>query len=333
MAQFVSSFITGFQEIVQKDLISRIKGIKIINIFDGLVHYQYDGDSRNLEKISYFNNTFFVIKAINTSSLNFSSLVNQVSNEKKYYLINKGTFRVRFQKENQFEKVDKNITKKAEETVLKNSKLQIDRLSPSTEIWYSIRKENFSFCGQLICKREFTEKNLNKGELRPEIAYFMCCYADIKNDDVILEPFCGYASILVQLVKNFRFEKLIASDIDKAKIESDVQKKQLKDNNVLSLCVEDAFMLSQVQDNSVSLVITDPPWGIYEQIDDIFDFYTKMFISFKRVLKKDGRMVILSARKEEIKKTASKMNIQIISSLNTLVNGKKASLYKMVFND
>lgn len=331
MAEFISSFITGFQHVVEKNLPQILAGVKILHVFDGLIHYQYAGDSHNLDKIIYFNNTFFVLKTMKGKGLNFPSLVGAVSSEKKYYLINKGTFRVRFQNENQFVKVDKNISKKAEETVLHNSKLHLDRLSPTTEIWYSIRREGFAFCGQLISKREFTEKNLNKGELRPEIAYLICCYADLKQDDVVAEPFCGYGSIPVQLIKKFRFQKLFASDIDKEKISINMQKKQLKDNPQIELSVNDAFVLPQIIDRSVDVVITDPPWGYFEQIDDIGEFYKKMFTSFKRILKENGRMIILSARKDEIEKAALEMNVQILSSLHTLVNGKKASLYKMTF--
>lgn len=331
MAEFISSFITGFQHVVEKNLPQILAGVKILHVFDGLIHYQYAGDSHNLDKIIYFNNTFFVLKTMKGKGLNFPSLVGAVSSEKKYYLINKGTFRVRFQNENQFVKVDKNISKKAEETVLHNSKLHLDRLSPTTEIWYSIRREGFAFCGQLISNREFTEKNLNKGELRPEIAYLICCYADLNQADVVAEPFCGYGSIPVQLIKKFRFQKLIASDIDKEKISINMQKKQLKDNPQIELSVNDAFVLPQIIDRSVDVVITDPPWGYFEQIDDIGEFYKKMFTSFKRILKENGRMIILSARKDEIEKTALEMNVQILSSLHTLVNGKKASLYKMTF--
>lgn len=331
MAEFISSFITGFQHVVEKNLPQLLAGVKILHVFDGLIHYQYAGDSHNLDKIIYFNNTFFVLKTMKGKGLNFPSLVGAVSSEKKYYLINKGTFRVRFQNENQFVKVDKNISKKAEETVLHNSKLHLDRLSPTTEIWYSIRREGFAFCGQLISKREFTEKNLNKGELRPEIAYLICCYADLNQDDVVAEPFCGYGSIPVQLIKKFRFQKLFVSDIDKEKISINMQKKQLKDNPQIELSVNDAFVLPQIIDRSVDVVITDPPWGYFEQIDDIGEFYKKMFTSFKRILKENGRMIILSARKDEIEKAALEMNVQILSSLHTLVNGKKASLYKMTF--
>ena len=257
-------------------------------------------------------------------------MVGAVSSEKKYYLINKGTFRVRFSQENQFAKVDKNIARRAEETVLQNSRLTLDRLSPTTEIWYSIRREGFAFCGQLITKREFTEKNLNKGELRPEIAYLISSFADIQKDDVILEPFCGYGSIPVQLVKKFHFSKLYASDIDNEKISMNSQKKQLKNNPCLDLRQADAFNLSHIEDKSINLVITDPPWGFYEDIGDVKTFYKKMFASFDRILKDEGRMVILSARKEELEEVISELGYKIEACLHTLVNGKKAGLYKII---
>ena len=58
MAEFISTFTTGFQELVEKNLPEQIKGIKIIKVYDGMVHYKFDGNSRDLDKIIYFNNTF-----------------------------------------------------------------------------------------------------------------------------------------------------------------------------------------------------------------------------------------------------------------------------------
>ena len=329
MAEFVSSFITGFQELVQQDLFMRFPKIKILNLMDGLVHYRFDGDSRELEKIFYFNNTFFVLKTMKGKGLNFNSLVGAVTSSKNYFLVNKGSFRVRFVQENQFAKVDKALTRRAEDYVLANSKLKLDRLSPTNEVWFSIRREGFAFCGELISKREFTEKNLNKGELRPEIAYFLCCFADIKSEDTILEPFCGYGSIPTQLAKKFHFQKLFISDIEAERVELTKSRKQISGaaEGLIDCRIADALTLNYIEDKSISLVITDPPWGFYEDIGDINDFYSKMFKSFARILNDLGRMVILSARKEELEQSAAAAGFKIKKSLHTLVNGKKAGLY------
>jgi 23S rRNA G2445 N2-methylase RlmL len=344
MAQFVSTFLTGFQDVVAEDLEKRLEKFKILNLFDGLIHYQYDGNSRDLEKINYFNNTFFVLKTMKGKGLNFNSLVGAVASENKYYLINKGTFRVRFVNENQFAKVEANTARKAEDTVLRNSKLKIDRVSPSTEIWYSIRREGFAFCGQLISKREFTEKNLHKGELRPELAYLLCSFAGCTKDDVVCDPFCGYGSIPLQLAKNFPYKKLFAFDIDDEKITMLKENRHLKKENVviarkdsLKLTAEDfvcddgAETDTATDDHRVSLIITDPPWGYFEDIGDIGDFYGRLFDSVKNIICSGGRMVLLTARVEELKKITAEKSLNVLEGPHTLVNGKKAGVFIITF--
>ena len=326
MAEFISSFTTGFQEVVKADLEKRFPKIKILNLFDGLVHYKFDGDSRELERVIYFNNTFFVLKTMKGKGLNFPSLVASVCSAKNYFLVNKGSFRVRFQKENQFAKVDKNLTKRVEDYVLRNSKLQLDRLSPTNEIWFSMRREGFAFCGELISRRDFTEKNLNKGELRPELAYLICSFAEVQPDDVILEPFCGYGSIPLQLDKAFECKKIYVSDIDQEKIKL-LESKKIAQSARVSISKADVFELPQISDKSIDSIITDPPWGLWENIEDIEGFYKRMFLSFKRVLKAQGRMTILTARTLEFENAVKESKLTIQKSLHTLVNGKKASLY------
>ncbi|MBR5033130.1 MAG: methyltransferase, partial [Treponema sp.] len=221
------------------------------------------------------------------------------------------------------------------EYVVRNSRLTLDRLSPTNEIWFSIRREGFAFCGELISKREFTEKNLNKGELRPEIAYLMCCFAKLQKDDVVLEPFCGYGAIPMQLAKRFSCQKIYVSDIDEEKVKALQEKKALRQAQgpravqgaQLDIRRADAFELSHIPDVSIDAIITDPPWGLWENIPDIEDFYNRMFVSFKRVLKPDGKMTILTARTVEFEKVVQNAGLKITDSLHTLVNGKKASLY------
>ena len=328
MAEFISTFTTGFQDIICDDLPRQIRGCKIVQIYDGLVHYSYNGNSRDLEKIPYFNNTFFVLATMKGGKISFDDIMNSVATNTKYYLVNKGSVRIKFVKENQFTHVDLKTLNRAERIVLSNSKLKINHLDPSTEIWYSIRREGFGFCGQLISKRTFTEKNLHPGELRPEIAYLICCFADISDQDIIIDPFCGYGAIPMQLATHFKYKKLIASDLDKNKITIVKSKKQIANNNNTAVFVQDALVLDKIPDKYVDTIITDPPWGFYEKIDNIIDFYEKMFNAMRRIIKDDGTIIILSARKQELEIAAHQTGFKTKAKIHTLVNGKKASLYK-----
>ena len=157
----------------------------------------------------------------------------------------------------------------------------------------------------------------------------MCCFAHVQSEDVVLEPFCGYGSIPVQLAKRFPCKKIYVSDIDEEKIKMLQQNAALRQAQgpCVEICCADVFELLHIQDNSIDTIITDPPWGLWENIPDIEDFYNRMFVSFKRVLKPNGKMTILTARTVEFEKAVATSKLKINDSVHTLVNGKKATLY------
>ena len=162
----------------------------------------------------------------------------------------------------------------------------------------------------------------------------MCCFAEIEPEDVVLEPFFGYGSIPIQMEKRFACKKIYASDIDEEKVKRLALRQAQRPRNAQGTQSEklvvqqaDVFELSHISDNSIDKIITDPPWGLWEDIPDIEDFYNRMFVSFKRVLKPQGKMTILTARTQEFENAVKNAGLSIKASLHTLVNGKKASLY------
>lgn len=329
MAEFISSFITGFDAVVERILPKVVPGCKIIKMYDGLVHYQYTGDVKRLYKVEFLNNTFNVLKNFR-KGMSFGQMIAAVGNRKHHYMIYQGTYRVRFTQGNQFAKVDKQLSIKAENIVKMNSQLKLDRVNPETEMWYILRNDGVGFYGQLLHKRENTEKNLHKGELRPEFAYLMCSCAEMEKEDVVCDPFCGYGAIPRQLLKHWKCSKVLISDIEKEKVEA-LKKTALGRNQRASIVCADAMNLKHIGDYSVDIIVTDPPWGYYEEIEDIHAFYMNMFAEFRRILSYTGYMVILSARKEELERAAGDSGAVIEEAIHTLVNGKKAAVYVLHF--
>ena len=98
-------------------------------------------------------------------------------------------------------------------------------------------------------------------------------------------------------------------------------------NLILGDCLKE---MQNIPDKSIDKIITDPPWGFYEEVGDILCFYDKMFESFERVLKsKESFVIILTARKTELEEIIQKHKYNIVEKIDTLVNGKKASVYKL----
>jgi len=324
MPEYISSFTTGFGEIVAGALPRLLPGAEILRVYDGLLYYAYPGNPKNINQVPCFNNSYCVLRLFQGKS--FQRMVNEIASTMPRYPVPEGTFRVRFIRGNQFAGVDRQLSLRAEAAVMKTSRLRLDRLNPSTELWYVIRDEGFGFYGQLLQKREATEKTLHPGELRPEFAYLMCLCGNPTADSVILDPFAGYGAIPAQLLGHFAFGKLHVSDSDPEKVQA--LKRCLPKDDRVQVSREDALRLTGLSDESIDLIVTDPPWGYYEQIGDIALFYEAMLKEFWRVLQPDGKAVIITARKEEFARAVEQTGLFASEmTIHTLVNGKKAGVY------
>lgn len=327
MAEYISSYTTGFETIVKQEINRFLKEIKVIAIYDGLIYYSYDGNIKDLNKLFYLNNTFIVYKFFYQSQLNFKNMVKStLKSNIKYINLNKRSFRIRFSHENQFAKVDNSLLKLIENDIFRNTNMTINRTLPDTEFWYIIRRENVGFYCQLIRKRKFMEKNLNKGELRPELAYLLCCCCKIEANHVVIDPFAGFGAIPIQITKHFHFKKMIISDLSKERYNYLKGCENIKKPNI-TILNNDALNLKSINSKSIDIIITDPPWGIYEKNDNIQSFYENMIIEFERILCDHGTIVLLTAKKDEFESALHVRSFFVQNRLNTLVNGKKASVY------
>ncbi|MDR0288189.1 MAG: hypothetical protein LBI03_10870 [Clostridiales bacterium] len=267
--------------------------------------------------------TFFVISTFSENNLSFEKMADMVSKMHFRPLCRDVSFRVRFSKENQFAKVAKKAVALAEESIVKNCGLKIDRLNPDTEFWFIIRRENIGFFGQLLKKRVATEKNLHKGELRPELAYLLCCCGNFTSHSVICDPFAGYGSIPRQIQLHFKFAKMYVNDLNKECV--DYLNSFGENPNIIVSCA-DALHMAHIPPKSVDLIISDPPWGFYDRVGDITEFYCLALCEFKRIMKDNGSIVLLSGAPSELLNAAEKAFITP-SYFNVLVNGKKAGVF------
>ena len=59
MAKYISTFITGFEEVIHKEIKKVLPRVKIIKIYNGLIFYEYKGNL-DIQKIFFFNNRKFL---------------------------------------------------------------------------------------------------------------------------------------------------------------------------------------------------------------------------------------------------------------------------------
>jgi predicted RNA methylase len=180
------------------------------------------------------------------------------------------------------------------------NRLEFSSTSPDAEIWFIKAKEDFGFCGLKISFHPDYQEILQKGELRPEIAYFLNFFAEPVVDGTLLDAFAGSGAIPISAAKYFEYERIIAADKDVSRMERRFDDEKLDEiigtKDVLGkieLLELDAAKLDGIGSNSIDRIVTDPPWGIFGKRYDVERLYPRFLKSSAAKLKKHGKTVLL----------------------------------------
>lgn len=342
--RYISTFTTGFRDVIENNLPKHTDKLKIDLLLDGLILYNTNSDIGQIKKISYLNNTFILLKRFrkhDNQSVN-KMLKNVLTDKYIYKTISQyinvpKSFRLIVSRENQFISANKDLIKNIENMLSKNKHLKLNRLLPDIEFWLLIRSEGETFFCMRLTKKLNQEKYLEKGELRPELASILCLISEPQDNDVFMDPFCGHGAIPIQrlFIPNCNYQKIIASDSNSMLISGLRSKlsRLAKKKKIINFSIEnfDALNLKSLSNNSIDKIVTDPPWGLRaSKIDDIEKFQNSMMHEFHRVLTKDSMVVIL-AKKEIFDKTLqnNQDKFRLIKEYTTIVSGQKASVYKL----
>ena len=336
---YASSYISGMGLVVEKALKEQIPDVCIIQNMDGFIIYK-TSKKENVLSLKFFNNTFLLISKINVNNgQTFQQSVNNILNKlkidaniiKSSININKQkTFKIIAIDKNQPTNIDYNKIKPLEKYIENNVGIKTSFNKHDLDFVFMKRDDNIIMFLLKLTYNRITEKSLNHGELRPELAYLLSYTSNIKSSDIIMDPFCGYGSIPKQIVKNFKYNMLFASDINETLIKK--LKVEYKNNNKnLFIKKRDALDLSYFQDSFIDKIITDPPWNIFNKSEkDYSIFYSHMLNEFYRILKNHGTCTLIMGNPKDFESALKTTNFILDKKFNILVNGKKANVYKLI---
>lgn len=209
----------------------------------------------------------------------------------------KGPFRVMFSEDGQLASVPQRGRARIEEAVARRTRGRVERRGGrGEEYWILTRRD--------LDEVLFTTRiNLAKapkaaaGALRPDLAQLLVGAAGRHPDDVFLDPFGGSGALLSARLTS-RVERAIYSDLKYGSRSGPTVEPRLERAPHVTLLSEDARTLPSVDDGSVDVIVTDPPWGEYETLTDAFgDFIADVLACFERVLVPEGRLVLLTSRR------------------------------------
>jgi 23S rRNA G2445 N2-methylase RlmL len=344
--KYYAAFVPGMRDIVLEIIANRLSDIKILKLLEGAVIFETDCiyDQLNLY---CFNNIFTVIdifenenpvRAVETHIERILEAgPGQDLEQGTFPEFNKNTkgsisFKVVTTHDNHPIRIVENLKNNIEEFILNATHLRINHNKPEVEYWFIFRNEGFSVFMKRITRRKPSKKNRHEDELPSHLSYMLCYLARLQAKDVVLDPFCGYGSISVQILKHFSINRLYMSDIENDVIET---VKNIISQMVMRRCcinqTDICDIFSILPEQSVDKIITDLPWGLYEPLDDIRQFYIDITGIFNKLLKPGGVIVLLTAKEEELIDALSLIGeLTVENVIPILVSREKAGVFRIV---
>ena len=321
-------------------LVEALPDTRIKELHDGLVIYDTDARPAKIKNLPFFNNSFSLIYKFHSAGeqpleqaikriFHAGKLSTKVHLQESEH---KRSFRVITSQENQLVSVDTRLLQGLENEIKNELKLELNRRQSDYEFWLLSRSEGMTLFALRLSRQSKKDKEREKGELKPQLSYLLCTLSEPQENEIFMDPFCGSGSIPLTRVQFTRKGLIVASDNDKEKVAELKEKvKELKLKERVVVREMDATDISRYEDGSIHKIVTDPPWGLFENIKDPLDLYRKTMKEFVRILKPGGILVILISNAEKMNEFFGQYNegITLEGSYNVLVSGKKAVIYKM----
>lgn len=212
--------------------------------------------------------------------------------------------------------------------IARHTGLRVARGGGDDELWLITRSDGRAYFGLRVSAAEPVAK-VRKGELQPHLASLLCALSEPAPDDVFLDPFCGWGAIPLQRAR-WPAREIIAGDIDPGKI----QRLRSRAGGAgaptrFTIEVMDGRALRTLADRSIDKVVTDPPWGLFEEVDAPA-LYRAFLAECARVLREGGIAVIVALRSLPLADlVAGRGRLQLLDSFDFLLSGKKATAHAL----
>jgi tRNA (guanine6-N2)-methyltransferase len=169
------------------------------------------------------------------------------------------------------------------------------------------------------------------GSLRPSVAAAMAVLSQPTDDDVVLDPLCGAATILIERAHLGRYRLLLGGDSDPRTLEA-ARENVGPRYKPIELRQWDATALP-LADGAATRIITNLPWGRkLGSHEDNRRLYPKLLAEFRRVLDPQGLMVLMTSETRLMRELMQEYEIVPTSILVVTILGTTAWIYVCRFS-
>ncbi|SDT44339.1 TRM11 family SAM-dependent methyltransferase [Microlunatus soli] len=318
----------GLGDLVDAAMAQDLKATKIY-ADDSAMMIDTAGGASKITRLGYLKNAYRVIGSVPRRGAMQRSLDELARRASGWELPGgKQPFRVMFSEDGQLASVPPRSRSRLEESIARRTRGTVNRRGGrGGEYWVLTRRDLDEV---LLTSRIQLPKpgQQQPGALRPDLANLLVGAAGRRPTDVFLDPFAGSGALVASRLGS-PLRQAIYSDLRYGSRSGPRIDPALQRSRQVTLLSEDARTLPSVDDHTVDAIVTDPPWGEFEDLGaDYEEFIEDVLTSFDRVLKTDGRVVMITARRlvGATLRHWQAHRLAVDSSHDVLVNGHPATV-------
>ncbi|HET9411406.1 MAG TPA: hypothetical protein VFO38_00985 [Candidatus Saccharimonadales bacterium] len=320
--KYFATFIPGTRDIIYKRLNAfSNQSLSVTEISDGLVLFESTLTIPQLSELRFFNNVFLLIHDFGIAATPVTELLPRLTAFPLPQAPYGTTFTLKVSQANEFvaaprQKILDYIAAQTGKTATSHK--------PDDEFLLLARSDGRSLWGWRLPRAGFKQRNLEQGEIRPELAHIMGLVAGVTPKSTVLDPFAGYGGIVRECLQGFHAKEVIAIEQNQRLIP------HLKSIPRLIALHGDAKQLGHISSRNIDRIITDPPWGEFTQADpnELRALYRHALVQMHRVLRAKGAVIMLTAA-PFMADVAAETSFDIVKEYPILVSGRKATIYKL----
>lgn len=205
------------------------------------------------------------------------------------------------------------------------TKLKYSAFEPDVDFIISKRKSGLCFFGM---KLPVEKIKAEKGELHLDVVSLFCALGDIRKGSKVLDAFAGHGGVSSNVLSNFEPLSVVMVEKDSRLVNS--LKPRFKGDKRARVAASDVVNYLKSTEGHFDLIIADPPWGEFEDyVGDLGKLYTEFLRVAKIRIEPEGKIVMLSSKKEELELAALESGMTVEARLNVLISGKKVLVLKL----
>ena len=168
--------------------------------------------------------------------------------------------------------------------------------------------------------------------LRPTIAYAMIKIAGVREKEILLDPFCGGGTILIEAAHMYKNLGLFGIDLFAQNIKGAYLNAICAGvSEKINFIVGDATKLNKIFNVEVDRIVCNPPYGIRqlrgEKSREVPKLYDKFLSSASKILADEGVICIVTPKRRAIQISVDKSKLKILHKREIYHGGLKAYIF------